>query len=87
MMKEVVALMFHNISSVVSGHGTITPDRFNADLVLLQQKGYVFISRKLPAHIYRINAGAPWISSEGLLAKIGKFSKTTSQRMPNTWLP
>ncbi len=41
---EVIVLMFHNISPKVGGDGTITPERFKADLRMLKQKGFNFIT-------------------------------------------
>ena len=42
--SQVLVLMYHNVSPSVSGHGTITPQRFAADIAELQQQGYHFIS-------------------------------------------
>lgn len=40
----VIVLMYHNISPQASGSGTITPERFKSELVMLKQKGFNFIS-------------------------------------------
>ncbi|MGB9792723.1 MAG: polysaccharide deacetylase family protein [Thermacetogeniaceae bacterium] len=40
----VIVLMYHNINPQAKGDGTITPERFKSDLVMLRQKGFNFIS-------------------------------------------
>ncbi len=42
-----------------------------------------------PAHLYRINAGAPWVSPERLYAAIryAVLKGKLHGRMPDTWIP
>ncbi len=55
----VIVLMYHNINPQAGGSGTITPERFKSELVMLKQKGFNFISASQLAAFLDRHADVP----------------------------
>lgn len=46
---RLLVLMYHNVNPVLTGDGTITPQRFQQEILFLKQKGFNFVSMRQAA--------------------------------------